>query len=251
MTDMSNPPKAARTLGAHLPSLSTIETVSPERSTNSHSALAVRLTDSQLAAAEAIAAAPLPALAVADTQFFAQCLRLLDTLPRRKDDDVGGQLRVRAYELAIGTRSRAELEFMVTHALRNCKFFPSTSECVEILSRWSRDDEAVKERNRAETVARHERQTRFDEAMRWLARGERDQAEIDALPQRWKEMAVTYGHLQRDDDGRFVLRSRVPAPKPEKSARPAPRCATCHDIGRILTLEGEEADCSACAMVPA
>jgi hypothetical protein len=234
-----------------LPALRTIATASPGPSTNSHSALAVRLTDSQLAAAEAIAAAPLPALVAADTQFFAQCLRLLDTLPRRKDDDVGGQLRVRAYELAIGTRSRAELEFMVTHALRNCKFFPSTSECVEILSRWFRDDEAVKERNRAETAARHERQARFDEAMRWLCRGECDQVEIDALPQRWKEMAVTYGHLQRDDDGRFVLRPTAPTPEPEKPARPAPRCTNCQDIGRILTIEGEEADCPACAMVPA
>jgi hypothetical protein len=224
---------------------------SPGQSTNSHSALAVRLTDSQLAAAEALAAAPLPALVAADTQFFAQCLRLLDTLPRRKDDDVGGQLRVRAYELAIGKRSKVELEFMVTEALRNSKFFPSTSECVEILSRWSRDDEAVKERNRAETAARHERQARFDDVMRRLSRGECDQAAIDALPYRWKTMAETYGYLRCDEDGRFVLRSIAPSAEPEKPARRAPRCRGCQDVGRILTLEGEEADCPACAMVPA
>jgi len=217
---------------------------SPAHSTNSHS-VAVRLTDSQLAAAEAVASAPLPALLAADTQFFAQCLRMLDTLPRRKDDDVGGKLRVRAYEIAIGHPSTAELEFLVREALRTCTFYPSTSECVEILSRWSRDDAAVKERDRAATAARHERQARFDEAMRWLARGECAQADIDALPQRWKEMAETYGHLRRDEDGHFVLRSSARAPEPV-AERPAPACASCQDVGRILTLEGEEVDC-ACA----
>lgn len=223
---------------------------SPEPSTNSHSALVVRLTDSQLAAAEAIAAAPLPALVEADGKFFAQCLRLLDTLPRRKDDEVGGQLRVRAYEIALGKLSTAQLEFLVKEALRTCTFFPTTSECVEILSRWSRNDEAVKERARAETLARNERQARFDEAMRRLARGDCDQAEIDAMPDRWKQMAETYGYLRCDEDGRFVPRSAVRAPEPAP-ARPAPKCRQCHDIGRILTLEGEEASCPACAMVPA
>ncbi|WP_288803896.1 hypothetical protein [uncultured Novosphingobium sp.] len=80
--------------------------------------MAVRLTDSQLAAAEAVAAAPLPALVPADGQFFAQCLLMLDALPRQKTDTLGGKLRIRAYEIAIGNRPKEAIEFLVTELER-------------------------------------------------------------------------------------------------------------------------------------
>lgn len=209
MTDMSRNPNT-RTLGEVLPAvLSQIpETASPSRSKSEPSALTVRLTDSQLAAAEAVAAAPLPALTPADGQFFAQCLLMLDVLPRRKDDLLGGKLRVRAYEIAIGARPRDAIEFLVTEALRTCKFFPSTSECIEILARWERDDDALRARREAATAARWERQARFDEMMARLAAGEVSQAEIDALPDRWKEIAETRSYLRRNDDGSYSARVR-------------------------------------------
>ena len=115
---MRHDPKEARTLGAILPALvpSTTATVSAESSKNAP--LAVRLTDSQLAAAEAVAAAPLPALVPADGQFFAQCLLMLDALPRQKTDTLGGKLRIRAYEIAIGNRPKEAIEFLVTELER-------------------------------------------------------------------------------------------------------------------------------------
>lgn len=219
-----------------------------ELSTNGFLAPAVRLDDAQLASAEAIAAAPLPVLAQADAQFLAQCLRMLDTLPRRKDDDVSGQLRVRAYEIAIGATPKEAVEFMVTEALRTCKFFPSTSECVEILSRWSRNDEALRERQRAEVAARHERQARFDDAMRRLSTNQCTPDEIARLPARWKEMAETYGYLRREDDGSYSQRSvtvpcrSISAPRSYAAAA----CRECQDVGRILTIEGDEIDCPGC-----
>jgi len=197
----------------------------------------------------AIATMPLPPLATGDAQFLDRCLRMLTTLPRRKDDEVTGKLRVRAYELAIGTYPKSALEFLVAEALRTCRFFPSTSECVEILGRWERNDEALRSRRSAELAVRREQQARFDEAMRRLAAEASDQSEIDALPERWKRMAETYGYLWREEDGSYVLRSARSRQLPEPVQRAEPSCGMCQDIRRVLTLEGVEADCPSCVSI--
>lgn len=236
-----------RTLGEVLPAVLRNTQTGSEPSSNG--SLAVRLTDSQLAAAQAVAAAPLPAMPMADEQFFAQCLLMLDALPRRREDELGGKLRVRAYEIAIGPRPKDAIEFMVTEALRNCRFYPSTSECVEILGRWERADDALHQRQRAISAVRWEKQARFDEMMRRLAAGDVDQAEIDGLPVSWLEVAETRGHLRRDDDGRYVSRvgaTAAPASVAEAPIRTGPACRTCQDVRRILTMEGDEVDCPEC-----
>lgn len=156
----------------------------------------------------AVAAAPLPALETADEVFLAQILRMMDVLPRRADDSVGGKLRHRAYELVISRYPRQALEFLATEALRVCKFYPSTSECVEILARWQRHDDAVRSKLAASAAVRHERQARFDDAMARLASGEASQAEIDAMPDTWKLVGETRSYLWRGEDGTYTSRVR-------------------------------------------
>lgn len=167
-----------------------------------------RLSDDELAAAMVVAAAPLPALEMADDVFLAQILRMMDVLPRRDDDSVGGKLRHRAYELVIGRYPRQALEFLATEALRGSKFYPSTTECVEILTRWRRDDDSVRSKLAAGTAVRHERQSRFDDAMKRLAAGKVSQAEIDAMPERWKSVGETRAYLWRHEDGSYTARVR-------------------------------------------
>lgn len=167
-----------------------------------------RLSNEQLSAAIAEAATPLPALEAADEVFLAQILRMMDVLPRRADDGVGGKLRHRAYELVIGRYPRQALEFLATAALRSCKFYPSTTECVEILAQWRRDDDAIRRKSAASTAVRLERQARFDDAMARLAAGEASQAEIDAMPAQWKDVAETRSLLWRNADGTFTARAR-------------------------------------------
>lgn len=168
----------------------------------------MRLSNEELASAIVVAAAPLPALEMADTVFLAQILRMMDVLPRRADDSVGGKLRHRAYELVISRYPRQALEFLATEALRACKFYPSTTECVEILARWRRDDDAVRSKLAASTAVRHERQARFDGAMARLAAGEASQAEIDAMPEQWKSVGETRSYLWRHEDGSYTARVR-------------------------------------------
>lgn len=167
-----------------------------------------RLSDDELAAAMVVAAAPLPALEMADNVFLAQILRMMDMLPRRPDDSVGGKLRHRAYELVIGRYPRQALEYLATEALQSCKFYPSTTECVEILTRWRRDDDAVRSKLAAGTAVRRERQARFDDAMKRLSAGKVSQAEIDAMPERWRSVGETRAYLWRHEDGSYTARVR-------------------------------------------
>lgn len=174
---------------------------------------------------------------------------MLDTLPRQKTDTLGGELRLKAYEIAIGERPKDAIQFLVTEALRTCRFYPSTSECIEILTRWERNDDTLRQRREAATAVRWEKQARFDEMMRRLAAGDVDQAEIDGLPVSWLEVAETRGHLRMDDDGRYVSRvgaTAAPAPVTEAPARTGPACRTCQDVRRILNMEGDEIDCPGC-----
>ncbi|TDW65366.1 hypothetical protein EDF57_103550 [Novosphingobium sp. PhB55] len=169
---------------------------------------AVRLSNDELAAAMVVAAAPLPVLEMADEVFLAQILRMMDMLPRRPDDSVGGKLRHRAYELVIGRYPRQALEFLATEALCSCKFYPSTTECVEILARWRRDDDASRAKLAASTAAHRERQARFDDAMARLDEGAATQAEIDAMPEQWKSVGETRSYLWRHSDGSYTARVR-------------------------------------------
>ncbi|KPH66888.1 hypothetical protein [Novosphingobium sp. ST904] len=167
-----------------------------------------RLSDDELATAVVVAAAPLPALDMADNVFLAQILRMMDVLPRRPDDSVGGKLRHRAYELVIGGYPRQALEFLATETLRSCKFYPSTTECVEILCRWRRNDDAVRAKLAASTASRREQQARFDDAMVRLSAGTATQAEIDAMPDQWKSVGETRSYLWRHEDGTYTARVR-------------------------------------------
>ncbi|EJL21910.1 hypothetical protein [Novosphingobium sp. AP12] len=202
----------ARALGEVLPAVTSLtsgmDSLAPWTTPSLADEAPPRLSNDQFAAALVVAAAPLPALEMADDVFLAQILRMMDVLPRRADDTVGGKLRHRAYELAIGRYPRQAMEFLVTEALRDSKFFPSTSECVAIMGRWRRDDAATRSKLAAGVAARHERQARFDELMRKLAAGECDQAEIDALDDWSKQVGETRGHLRREEDGTYVSRVR-------------------------------------------
>lgn len=205
-----------------------------------------------LAEAKAIARSPLPVLAAcSDSAFDEQFRTVLASLPKRNSDEVSGELMTRAYRGKLGAFSAAQIAFLWDTVLERCQWFPSIAECLTILAEWERDDAAVKLQERAKSIVFWELQSRFDETMARLAKNDCSQREIDALPERWKDMAETYGYLMRSDDGGYFARVPGAIARLTDNRRPEPRCRGCQDVGRILTLEGEEADCPACALVPA
>lgn len=174
-------------------------------------ALPARLTDAMLARVEAIANSPLPVLPVCDDAHFAQCLRVMvAVLPKRHSDDLSGDLFVAAYQRMLGHHPRAAISFMSERALETCQWFPTIAECQRIIEGWRRDDADIRLRQKAELRARNERETRFQEAMESLSRREMSQAEIDALPERWKRIAETRSYLWLNQDGTYRVRPLAP-----------------------------------------
>lgn len=170
--------------------------------------LPARLDDRTLARVKAIAAAPLPALPSCDDRHFAKCLRvMLAVLPRQNTDAVGGELFVEAYRRQLGHFSDDAIAYLAERATRECRWFPTIVECLDILGGWQRCDDATRRRSAARSLAWQERMERERE-QRLLENGGptrvMSQDEIDALPEHLVKLGLATGHL-RDVDGRLAF----------------------------------------------
>ncbi|MEJ7831293.1 MAG: hypothetical protein WKF79_00120 [Nocardioides sp.] len=125
-------------------------------------------------------------------------------LPSRDDDAVTAKLRLALYRKHFGHLPDEAWSYLTERATLECTFFPTPAECKAILDQWSRTDGPFRAHRLAQFRATRERQARFDDAMSRLHRGETTQAEVDAMPLRWKQIAATRGHLR--EDGTFTLR---------------------------------------------
>lgn len=111
--------------------------------------LPLRLDDRQLAQVKAIAKADLPLLPSIDEKSFTECMRALTILPRRADDDVTGEIRVRIYGKSLGHMPKVQFWWIVEEAVKRCKWFPSIKELLDIGGEWRRRDDATEARYEA------------------------------------------------------------------------------------------------------
>jgi hypothetical protein len=166
--------------------------------------LPARLDDSTLAMVEAMASSPLPALAPCDPNHFGKVLWvLLASLPKRKSDDISGELLINAYRRMLGHLPTAQIDHLAVEVLAKCEWFPSIAECLRLAESWTRNDDALRNKGRAAVIARNERQARLDETMAALERGELSGEQIGALPERFIQIAHTRGLIWAETDGTF------------------------------------------------
>jgi hypothetical protein len=165
--------------------------------------LPARLDDRTLAMVEDLASSPLPPLLPCDEDFFLKCLRSLSILPKRKDDALSGELRAGLYYRKLKGYPKDAMSFLVSEALERCEWFPSIKECLDMLGRWKRADEALVAKLAAGQIARRERLARLNETMAALERGELDGDAIAALPERFRDIAETRALIWVDPDGSY------------------------------------------------
>lgn len=164
---------------------------------------------------EAVAASPLPVMIRCPDKQFDKSMRALSILPRRADDDLKGELRAAIYQRMLGHFPAEAIKFLTEHALAELEWFPSPKQCLDILSRWKRNDEPLHRRAMAQRMVSAERTARFNELMSALDRRELDQAAIDALPPMVRAIGIERGFLRLHDDG--VVRARHEPVKEEQS----------------------------------
>lgn len=173
---------------------------------------AERLDDQQIATLRDTANLPLPVRVQCPDGRFAEAMRSLTILPRKADDKVTGDLRLKLYRWQLREFSEGDINFLVKEALASCKFFPTPAECLAIIGR--RDgpvERAQRNQAAAQGRIRREMQQRYLDWLMRLRRGDMMQSEVDAAPERWCAVGETQGLLRKDDDGRFVLRAKAVA----------------------------------------
>ncbi|WP_156313503.1 hypothetical protein [Erythrobacter sp. SG61-1L] len=168
------------------------------------------MSDADLAAVRKVAEYDLPEYPPCDPAALEEELRMLTVLPRKQAGVVTGELLIAAYVHVLGKYPKPAIRFLRDHALNHCKFMPSPPECVEIISRWERRD--AKSKRYARSLYDNEIQARYDDAMRALKWGEMEQAQIDALPERWKHHAADKGYVlpEKNEAGEIVRYLRRP-----------------------------------------
>lgn len=170
---------------------------------------------------------------------------LLAALPKRNSDEISGDLMISAYIGKLGGYPSDQIAFLCDAVLDRCQWFPTIAECLKILDEWKRDDAAIHLQERAKSFVFWDNQARFEDTMAALARGDVTQKEIDALPENWRQIAEARSLLWLHEDGSYTLRSRGTAPARQALPNYAPpRCTACQDVGRVLTLDGDEVDCT-------
>lgn len=86
----------------------------------------------------------------ASEQGFAECLRTMRAcLPSRPADDLDGQLMLAMYRHHLGSYGKPALDFLAQRATRDCRWFPTISECLEIIGDYRRADAETETRKTA------------------------------------------------------------------------------------------------------
>lgn len=192
------------TATTNLPATTAMASPAPSTANLDLMTLPARLDDETLAMVEAVAKAPLaPLPPCSDGKFVAAMRYLASSLPSKAQDDLGGEMRINAYRRTLGGYSEDAISYLTGEALRTCKWFPTIAECIEIIGRWTRNDDALRNKRRAEVIARNERQARLDETMAALERGDLSGEQIAALPERFIDIGLTRGLIWPELDGTF------------------------------------------------
>lgn len=159
-----------------------------------------RIDNTVLAAIANLAKEPLPNLPPCDEQTFGQSLRMmLAALPRRQSDDLSGELFVAAYERQLGDLNKSQVEFLLDESLRRCRWFPTISECLEILGEWKRSDEYVARRTKAKRLIAREMDARDREKPWPRSEPPVTQSQIEQMPESLRQLGITCGALVERD----------------------------------------------------
>ena len=156
-----------------------------------------RLDDGMMRKLEAVISCPIIQPEPCPPQHLDKALMaMMAALPRQGKDAVSSAVMLRQYVLKLAKHPKGAIDHLWSASIDRLKWFPTVAECNEIIAEWtSRAAEQRHAKDIAGSRLKREKQARFDDAMRALQKGLLSQAEIDALPDKWKRHAVTLGHL--------------------------------------------------------
>lgn len=168
--------------------------------------LPAKLSNEQLLALRRFAKSSLPEAQPCGDAAFGKAMAIMEAaLVSRGTDDLTGRLKYEAYQRKLGHLPREAIGVLVSRCLDRCKYFPTIAECLTIIDDW--ESEARRARSVAQAKIAKDRQERLEEARDALKWGRLSQAEVDALPDRWKVILECESWLRLHPDGRYSARA--------------------------------------------
>ena len=195
--------------------------------------LPARLDDGMMAMLREIRDSALPAPASSDEVWFAQCMKAMDILPRRQDDQLGGKMRFGLYKRHLEGYSNEALSYLAEQATSTCHFYPSIAECLDILKAWPNRNRDAERQEKAGHLYQRELNARMDETMGRLERRELTDEQANALPEFWKRVAVEKGYLRKLKDDTHRVWPEVLNLSEEERAAHLERCAKLREEGLL------------------
>ena len=131
--------------------------------------LPARLDNPTMRALRDFYRSPPPPEPPASGQTFAECMRTMRAcLPTRPADELDGQLMLAMYHHHLGKFSAAALDMLAKRTTRDCRWFPTISECLEVLADYRRADDETERRTAARQL--FYREDKIRDAEEWAAR---------------------------------------------------------------------------------
>lgn len=167
-----------------------------------------RLDDGMMSQLEAVISRPAVQPEPCPAEHLQKALMaMMAVLPRQGKDAATGTVMIKQYLLKLAKHPKGAIDHLWSASIDRLEWFPTVAKCNEIIAEWtSRAAEQRHAKDIAGSRIKREKQARFDDAMRALQKGLLGQAEIDALPDKWKRHAVTAGHLWLLKNGEYRAR---------------------------------------------
>jgi hypothetical protein len=131
------------------------------------------------------------------------------TLPSKSQDEETGKMRFAVYSSLLDGHSNEALAYMARRACAELDWFPSPRWCLMTLEQYHppRSDKVE-----ALSLCHQFWQGRFEDFFFDLKNGIADQETVDAVPLRWRRIALERGFLRwSEEDRRYLLRRKHPA----------------------------------------
>ena len=170
--------------------------------------LPARCSDDDLTMVQAIIVRDVARLPACLDDDFAKYMRIMEaTLKARNEDTTTGKVRLRAYQSRLGNHPTLAIQFMVQECVDTMIFFPTISECHDVLRKWK--NPLVKPLELAMHINDSQWAFRFEDFREKLRIGTATQDEVDAVSERWKNILFEQGYLRFDvPQNRYVIRER-------------------------------------------
>lgn len=132
-------------------------------------------------------------------------------LPKQSKDELDGKLFVAAYRRILQEYSRDAISYLTEEAMRNCRWFPTIAEYLQILESYRRDDDDTRFKAAIYARINQENRHRWEEERQAeldrppvIVRNQLTQEDVDCLPPYLVKLGLSLKTIEYDETGKLV-----------------------------------------------